>query len=208
MSVVLIASAAASFLGLSSKLTFKDNLLQFYPRVTGANLTPEVEVRFWDPKGAQAVVGNTGIRSDTAKISGQDPAALADSFGGMSLPAGIPMPAIPGLPSLGSEPSAKAFLVVDHPLAADMNSGAAALLTTPFDGGMQRLRAVNSPNHQGEGQNVLYIDGHVSFHTTRAAGIDGDDIYVNQEGHVSAGCNLRDSVLGASWVRPYPQSDE
>ena len=121
------ASAAASLLGIGgSKLTFKDNLIAFFPRVTGANLTPEVEVRFWDPKGAQAVVGNTGIRSDTAKISGQDPAALADSFGGMSLPLGITLPAIPGLPSLGSEPSSKAFLVVDHPLASGSAASGAA----------------------------------------------------------------------------------
>lgn len=124
--VSAVASAAASLLGLSSKLTFKDNLLQFYPRVTAANLTPEVEVRFWDPKGAQAVVGNTGIRSDTAKIAGQDPAALANSFGGLSLPIGAPLPAIPGLPSLGQEPSAKAFLVVDRPLGAGSSASGAA----------------------------------------------------------------------------------
>jgi hypothetical protein len=121
------ASALASMVGLGGPtLTFKDNLLQFLPRVTAANITPEVEVRVWDPQNAQAVAGNTSIRTGTATISGQDPAALADSFGAMSLPIGVPLPAIPGLPSLGQEPSAKAFVVVDRPLAAGPAASRAA----------------------------------------------------------------------------------
>ncbi len=121
------ASAAASALGLgSSTLTFKDNLLTFLPRITAATLTPDVEVRVWDPKSAQAVVGSADIHSETAKISGQDPAALANSFGGFSLPIGVPLPAIPGLPSFGDEPSATAFLVVDRPLASGSAASGAA----------------------------------------------------------------------------------
>jgi prepilin-type processing-associated H-X9-DG protein len=63
----------------------------------------------------------------------------------------------------------------------------------------------NSPNHGGLGQNVLYVDGHVRFYTSRAAGINGDDIYVNQRGEVGAGRNRLDSVLGASAATPYPE---
>ncbi|HJT78942.1 MAG TPA: hypothetical protein VJ739_17225, partial [Gemmataceae bacterium] len=62
----------------------------------------------------------------------------------------------------------------------------------------------NSPNHGGRGQNVLYIDGHARFATTRAAGVAGDDIFVNQQGRVGAGCNRYDSVLGASAATPFP----
>ncbi len=35
----------------------------------------------------------------------------------------------------------------------------------------------NSPNHDGEGQNVLYADGSVEFRTTPLAGVEQDHIY-------------------------------
>jgi prepilin-type processing-associated H-X9-DG protein len=65
----------------------------------------------------------------------------------------------------------------------------------------------NSPNHGGLGQNVLYIDGHVRFCTSRSAGVNGDDIFLNQDRKVGAGCNPLDSVLGASAATPYPPAD-
>lgn len=37
--------------------------------------------------------------------------------------------------------------------------------------------AFNSPNHQREGQNALYADGHVTFVRTPLAGVDDDNIY-------------------------------
>ena len=64
-----LASAVTDALGLGSPtLTFKDNLLTFLPRVTGANLTAEVEVRFWDPDQAQAVTATKPVRSSTATL--------------------------------------------------------------------------------------------------------------------------------------------
>jgi prepilin-type processing-associated H-X9-DG protein len=60
----------------------------------------------------------------------------------------------------------------------------------------------NSPNHGGRGQNVLYIDGHCAFQTTRHVGFEGDDIYLNQNDLVRAGTNLFDAVLGRSAARP------
>lgn len=39
------------------------------------------------------------------------------------------------------------------------------------------LLQVNSPNHSGEGQNVLYGDGRIQFHTSRYLGPSIDDIY-------------------------------
>jgi hypothetical protein len=66
------------------------------------------------------------------------------------------------------------------------------------------VAAGNSPNHGGRGQNVLYIDGHARFSTTRGAGVGGDDIFVNQQGRVGAGFNRYDSVLGASAATPFP----
>jgi hypothetical protein len=54
---------------------------------------------------------------------------------------------------------------------------------------------------------VLFVDGSVQFATGRNVGVNRDDIYVNQRGEVAAGRNRFDSVLGASWVHPYPRDE-
>jgi prepilin-type processing-associated H-X9-DG protein len=66
----------------------------------------------------------------------------------------------------------------------------------------QDPRLGNSANHGGEGQNVLFLDGHVLFHKTRNVGVDGDDIYLNRAGRQAAGLDPIDSVLGGSACRP------
>jgi phage protein D len=120
-----LVSAVVDALGFGApKLTFKDNLLTFLPRVSGANLTSEVEVRFWDAENAEAVTATTAIRSETAKLD-DEPADLADAFG-MAGPLGAILPSIPGLPSFGTPPSAKAFAVVNYPLASGSSASAAA----------------------------------------------------------------------------------
>jgi hypothetical protein len=60
----------------------------------------------------------------------------------------------------------------------------------------------NSPNHGGCGQNILLVNGQVRYITTRAAGIDGDDIYTNRRNQVGAGLDRWDTVLGSSADRP------
>jgi prepilin-type processing-associated H-X9-DG protein len=60
----------------------------------------------------------------------------------------------------------------------------------------------NSPNHGQQGQNVLYLDGHVHFRTSRNVGVKGDDIYLNRDGVPVAGLDRLDTVLGASNFRP------
>jgi phage protein D len=129
-----VASAAASMLGLGGKLTFKDNLRAFLPRLSAANLTPDVEVRVWDPLDARVAVAKADAASGTATIKDQDPAKLAKSFtDGLISPPSIPsIPQIPGLPKLdfGLPASNTAYLVVDRPLgvgpAADTAAEAAA----------------------------------------------------------------------------------
>jgi prepilin-type processing-associated H-X9-DG protein len=68
----------------------------------------------------------------------------------------------------------------------------------PFDD----PRLGNSPNHGGAGQNVLFLDGHVTYHRTRNVGFEGDDIYLNKAGEVKAGLDRLDAVLGRSAARP------
>jgi hypothetical protein len=70
-----------------------------------------------------------------------------------------------------------------------------------------RVAPGNSPNHGYNGQNVLFVDGGVEFATGRNVGVNRDDIFVNQRGEVAAGRNRFDSVLGASWARPYPHDE-
>lgn len=60
----------------------------------------------------------------------------------------------------------------------------------------------NSPNHGATGQNVLFQDGHVRYTTVRTVGLNGDDIFLNQNKRVAAGLDKRDSVLGRSAASP------
>jgi len=60
-----------------------------------------------------------------------------------------------------------------------------------------------SDNHQGRGQNVLYIGGHVRWCVEPTVGVDADHIYVNQRYRVQAGISRVDSVLAASGTRPF-----
>jgi uncharacterized protein involved in type VI secretion and phage assembly len=121
----LLDAAADVVAGLSGpKLTFKDNLLTFLPRISGAGLTTDVEVRFWDPDQAEVVAHTTAVRSGTADLS-TTPGTLAGAFG-LANPLGVALPAIPGLPSLGVAPSASAFAVVDRPAATGSGVSRAA----------------------------------------------------------------------------------
>ena len=60
----------------------------------------------------------------------------------------------------------------------------------------------NSANHGGEGQNVLFLDGHMVFCKTRNVGIEGDDIYLNRAGRQAAGLDAKDAVLGGDACSP------
>lgn len=62
--------------------------------------------------------------------------------------------------------------------------------------------AGNSPNHGGEGQNVLYVGGNVRWATQRNVGVGGDDIYLNRRQETHAGLDRNDTVLGCSDASP------
>jgi hypothetical protein len=50
------------------------------------------------------------------------------------------------------------------------------------NGGTEAVKAGNSPSHQGDGQNVLFLDLHVAFEKTPVCGINDDNIYTFQDG--------------------------
>jgi phage protein D len=100
--------------GGGTTLTFKQNLIAFYPRLSSSGLVTDVEVRVWDPETAAVVVGSAPVKTVTAKLK-DDPAKLAQKFPNTSLPLPQP-PKIPGLPDFGLAPSASAHIVVDRPL--------------------------------------------------------------------------------------------
>jgi prepilin-type processing-associated H-X9-DG protein len=88
-------------------------------------------------------------------------------------------------------------------VAADINPGVDELLTTPINAGEEAMRKINSPNHEGDGQNVLYADGHVEFQQHPFCGMDRDNIYTygksgetsGGEGIIGSPSNEKDSVL-------------
>ena len=84
-------------------------------------------------------------------------------------------------------------LGADFAVAADMNSGSRTLSGVRPAATQLRMREANSRSHDGEGQNVLYADGHVEFQNTvfcgamrtGGAGVERDNIYaaVPERGH-------------------------
>jgi hypothetical protein len=73
----------------------------------------------------------------------------------------------------------------------------------PFgQGSAAGLLFANSVNHGGDGQNVLFSDGHVIYSRVRTVGVNGDDIFLNQNNKVEAGLNALDTVLGACSTHP------
>ncbi len=50
------------------------------------------------------------------------------------------------------------------------------------DGGREAVKAGNTVTHEDEGQNVLFVDGHVSFETTPSCGVNNDNIYTYWNG--------------------------
>ncbi len=92
-----------------------------------------------------------------------------------------------------------------HGLRCDtVESGNLKLLPIIADH-LDSLTQRNSANHGGDGQNVLYLDGHVEWRTNRNAGINGDDIFVNWDNQVLAGKSLEDTVLGSGDASPSPR---
>lgn len=78
----------------------------------------------------------------------------------------------------------------EYAMAADINPGGAVLLDTRHDAPRVRMSRLNSPNHAGDGQNVLYGDGHAEFQTSPFCGMPreaGEGVAVRDNIYASGG---------------------
>lgn len=90
----------------------------------------------------------------------------------------------PGAKAIASGYKMNATTGAEIAIAADMNPGTVGEYdVTPKTGpkdetaALAQLHKANSMNHRGEGQNVLYGDGHVEWQTTPFCGQKRDNIY-------------------------------
>ncbi len=87
-------------------------------------------------------------------------------------------------------------------IAGDTNPGGAALTPPKTDlSGKARendLRMHNSPNHQRDGQNLLFADGSVRFYGSPLQAAGGDDVYDSQATFPQP-ANAGDVVLLPTW---------
>jgi prepilin-type processing-associated H-X9-DG protein len=74
----------------------------------------------------------------------------------------------------------------DFAIAADRNPGVNAPRSDVYSAtptiGTKAMEKANSANHEFEGQNVLFADGHVGWCQTPFAGVNNDNIYTAKNG--------------------------
>ena len=85
-------------------------------------------------------------------------------------------------------------------VAADVNPGTAGktdnVLLPNNTSRAKDMKWANSNNHDGDGQNVLFGDGHVEFLQNPFVGVQRDNIFTNKKGQVVASpVDATDSVL-------------
>ena len=97
-------------------------------------------------------------------------------------------------------------LTAEFAVAADVNPGqndAGGVLSAGPTSSARDTRPANTPNHDRDGQNVLYGDGHVEFTQNPFVGVDRDNIYAYGKkddaamgyGIVGSPAHAADSVL-------------
>lgn len=100
-------------------LTLHQNLRSFSARVTAGNLTPNVEVRVWDPLQGRVISAEAGAMTGTASAAGEQTAEeIADLFGDPADGADPGPPPSPAVEDLGPPPSNTAFVLYNRPVGA------------------------------------------------------------------------------------------
>lgn len=116
--------APATRPGPAIKLSRGGELWSFAPRLTAANLPPQVEVRVWDATGRKAVAEVAPLSSDYASLRGHSAATLAGLFTATTI-TGAPSKPNPALGELGPA-TERGYVLVDHPAAGGAAATAAA----------------------------------------------------------------------------------
>jgi prepilin-type N-terminal cleavage/methylation domain-containing protein/prepilin-type processing-associated H-X9-DG protein len=83
----------------------------------------------------------------------------------------------PSKPAVGRGYNLVQGIAPEFAVAADMNPGTDALMKLTTTMAAAELRSGNTLNHSGDGQNVLYGDGHVEFQNSPLCGVRRDNIY-------------------------------
>lgn len=91
------------------------------------------------------------------------------------------------------------------PLASHLQSLVPLLADQPAHDRLGRILAGNSPNHGGYGQNVLFADGSVHWHSGRRVSPVDDDLYLNDLSKAAPGVNSRDAVLAPGTASFHPK---
>ncbi|MFF4983950.1 phage baseplate assembly protein V [Streptomyces sp. NPDC001046] len=119
--------------GTPVDLELQHNLRAFRPRVTGAALVPEAEMRVWDPLRARAVSTQAGTTGPDVELTGVDAAETLAAVRGRSTPA----PPAPAASALGPAPSAGGHIVTGTSPAT--GGAITAASTEALQGPAQRL---------------------------------------------------------------------
>ena len=89
----------------------------------------------------------------------------------------------------------RAHAAAEFAVAADLNSGTSHAGLGPQSPN-RAMQDANSRNHEGDGQNVLYADGHVDWRQSVFAGVNADDIYADRSGTLTGPpSDVDDSLL-------------
>lgn len=92
-------------------------------------------------------------------------------------------------------------LGAEYAIAADLNPGTSPpgtddVLKPTSTSSAQMMKRANSPNHDRDGQNILYGDGHVAWESNPFVGVNRDNVYTTSDGKVNASpIDANDSVL-------------
>jgi hypothetical protein len=114
-------------------------------------------------------------------------------------------------PTLGNTTNVQMKLLTGIGGTAPTDSTSAGRTLQQATNGVADRKCVNTPNHGGDGQNVLYQDGHADWANTPCCGINDDNIYTVATGTVAAGVtDLTPRVVGTlptASSTPYDQDD-
>jgi prepilin-type processing-associated H-X9-DG protein len=103
----------------------------------------------------------------------------------------------PNVKAIGSGFKLNNAISAEFAVVADMNPGVDALLKLTVDSPATEMQKGNSINHNREGQNVLFGDGHVAFWRTPFVGQRRDNIYTCGNSGDAAKDKGGDGIIGS-----------